>query len=264
MRSADPSGVHDWHSNAYVHEWVDAQRDDERASLARRMAHLIPFDPGSAIRVLDVGCGYGFLTRIVLETFPSARVVLHDYSEPMLVEAERQLSAFRDEVAFTRGDLMTPDWVESVQGEFDAVVSSIAIHNVRFPERIRAIYREIFQLVAPSGCFLNLDRIESPGSLISAAERHEQLMVRRQQRFAETGRWPGLAEVEAELDSRRRPAAIGAEATGVAGRIASQEPATLANQLRWLAEAGFSEVECFWRDGRRALIGAYRAGSNGS
>jgi len=263
MRSADPSGVHDWHSNGYVREWVDAQRDDERAALARRMAHLIPSDPGSAIRVLDVGCGYGFVTRIVLEAFPSARVVLHDYSEPMLAEAERQLAAFRDALTFVRGDLMT-DWVESVQGEFDAVVSSIAIHNVRFPERIHAIYREIFQLVAPGGCFLNLDRIESPGSLISAAERHEQLMVRRQERFAETGRWHGLAEVEAEIGSGRLPSAVGAQATGAADRIASQEPATLANQLRWLAEAGFSEAECFWRDGRRALIGAYRAGSRGS
>jgi tRNA (cmo5U34)-methyltransferase len=256
--------MHDWHSDAYVREWVGAQRDDERATLARRMAHLIPFDPGAGIRVLDVGCGYGFLTRSVLEAFPNARVVLHDYSEPMLEEAERQLSVFPDAVAFARGDLMTPDWVESVPGEFDAVVSSIAIHNVRFPERIRAIYGEIFQLVAPGGCFLNLDRIESPGGLISAAERHAQLMVRRQERFAEMGRWYGLAEVEAELGSRRRPADIGAAATGAAGPIASREPATLVNQLRWLAEAGFSEVECFWRDGRRALIGGYRAGSRGS
>jgi len=258
MTSADPSGVHDWHSDAYVRDWVDTQHDEERASLVRRMVHLIPSDPDASIRVLDLGGGYGFVTRLVLEVFPRARVVLHDFSEPMLAEAKEHLSAFGDAVSFARGDLMTPDWVENLPGEFDAVVSSIAIHNVRFPERVRGIYREVFSLVAPSGCFLNFDRVELSGNLIGDAERHERLMARRHERFADTGEWRSLAAIEAELGSRRRRADVGAEATGAAHRISSQEPATLANQLRWLTEAGFSEVECFWRDGHRALIGAYR------
>lgn len=259
MMSADPSGVHDWHSDDYVREWVDSENEEERMALVRRMIHLIPSDPDTAIRILDIGGGYGFITRVALEAFPHAHVVLHDFSEPMLAEAKKQLSAFGDAVSFARGDLMTPDWVENLDGKFDAVVSSIAIHNVRFPERVRGTYREIFPLVAPGGCFLNLDRVELAGNLIGDAERHERLMARRQERFVETGQWHSLAATEAELGSRRRRADVGAEASGAAQRISSQEPATLANQLRWLTEAGFSQVECFWRDGHRALIGAYRA-----
>jgi len=125
MQSADPTGAHDWHSESFVRDWVDAQRDEERALLLRRMMNLIPFDPDSEIRVLDIGGGYGFVSRLVLETFPRARVVLHDYSEPMLAEASQHLSAFGDQVSFVRGDLMTPDWVENLDGQFDAVVSSI-------------------------------------------------------------------------------------------------------------------------------------------
>jgi tRNA (cmo5U34)-methyltransferase len=260
MRSADPTGMHDWHSESYVREWVDTQRDEERALLLRRMMHLIPFDPDAEIRVLDVGGGYGFVTKLVLETFPRARVVLHDYSEPMLAEAKSQLTTFGDAVSFARGDLMTPDWVESLDGQFDAVVSSIAIHNVRFPDRIHGTYREIFPYVAPGGCFLNLDRVESSGPAIRNAERHEQLMARRHEVFGQTGQWRTLAEVEPDVFYRRRPAhAGGAESSGASERLSSHEPATLANQLRWLGEAGFDEVECFWRDGHRALIGAYRA-----
>ena len=259
MKSADPTGVHDWHSNTYVREWVDSQRDDERALLLRRVMRLIPFDPESEIRVLDIGGGYGFVTRLVLETFPRARVVLHDYSEPMLAEAKSQLAAFGDAVSFVRGDLMTPDWVESLDGQFDAVVSSIAIHNVRFPDRIRGTYQEVFPFVAPGGCFLNLDRVEVAGPVVRNADRHEQLMARRDELFAETGQWRSLAEVQPDVFFRRRRADVGAESTGASERMASHEPATLANQLRWLSEAGFDEVECFWRDGHRALIGAYRA-----
>ena len=39
------------------------------------------------------------------------------------------------------------------------MVSSIAIHNVRSPDIIRAIYDETFSLVKPGGCFLNFDRM---------------------------------------------------------------------------------------------------------
>ena len=260
MRSADPTGVHEWHSESYVREWVDSQRDEERAVLLRRMMHLIPFDPDAAIRVLDIGGGYGFVTRLVLETFPRARVVLHDYSEAMIAEATKELSAFGDQVQYVRGDLMTPDWVENLDGQFEAVVSSIAIHNVRFPDRIRGTYHEVFPYVAPGGCFLNLDRVEVPGDLIRRAERHEQTMARRHELFTQTGQWRTLAEVEADVGSRRRRADAGADAAGASERIAAHEPAALANQLRWLSEAGFDEVECFFRDGRRALIGGYRAG----
>lgn len=259
MQSADPTGVHDWHSDSYVREWVTSQRDEARALLLRRMMWLIPFDPDAEIRVLDIGGGYGLVTKAVLAAFPRARVVLHDYSEPMIAEARNALSAFGDQVSFARGDLMTPDWVENLDGQFDAVVSSIAVHNVRYPERIHGTYREVFPYVAPGGCFLNFDRIELPGSLVRAAERHEQMMARRQDLFSQTGQWRTLAEVEAEVGTRRRRADAGAEETGAAERIASHEPATLANQLRWLREAGFDEVDAFFRDAHRALIGAYRA-----
>ena len=259
MQSGDPTGVHDWHSDTYVREWVDAQEDRGREDQLRRMMRLIPFDPDAELRVLDIGGGHGLVTEAVLQTFPRAQVVLHDYSEPMLAEARTYLDAFAEQVSFVRGDLMTQEWVTNLAGPFEAVVSSIAIHNVRYPERIRGIYREVFPYVAPGGCFLNLDRVEAPGPLIVQAERHAQLMARRAELFAQTGQWRSWGEVEAEFGARRRRAEVGAEERGAAERLAAQEPATLANQLRWLREAGFQEVDAFWRDGHRALIGAYRA-----
>ncbi|MEE8041717.1 MAG: hypothetical protein V3T15_02850, partial [Pseudomonadales bacterium] len=56
-------------------------------------------------------------------------------------------------------DLMEPHWTSALGDPFDAVVSAIAIHNVRYPERIRAIYGEIAALLAPAGCFFNCDLI---------------------------------------------------------------------------------------------------------
>lgn len=261
MTSADPTGLHDWHSEAYVHEWIDAQVDSERRVLLQNLVDLIPFDPDEELRVLDVGGGYGALTRVVLETFPRARVVLHDYSAPMLVEARSRLANYSDSLSYVQTDLMTSAWTRALEGQFQAVVSSIAIHNVRYPDRIRSIYHEIFPFVAPGGCFLNFDQFSSSGGLVAGAERHAQLMGRRRRLYEQTGEWRSLANLEAEVAARRRSRPQSAEGSDVSDRMSSHDPATVTNQLRWLLEAGFSQAECFWRDSRRAIIGGYAAPS---
>lgn len=259
MQSADPTGLHDWHSDEYVQDWIDRQTDREREVQLRRMIQLIPHDPDGPIRVLDIGGGNGLVTQAVFESFPKAQVVLHDYSEPMLAAAARSFASVGSAIAFARSDLMEPDWVEALDGQFDAVVSSIAIHNVRFPERVRDIYHETFPLVRPGGCFLNLDQLAVPGSLVGGAIRYARLMSRRFESHAATGRWRSLAEIEAEQPARRRERDSRPTPAPAEEQIAAQEPATLVNQLRWLTEAGYAEVECFWREGNHAIIGGFRA-----
>ena len=257
MTQSDPTGMHEWHSPAYVRDWIGGYTSEERPASLRRIAHLIPFDPDEAIRVLDVGGGWGPVTSVVIEAFPRARVVLHDFSEPMLEEARTRLTAHNDSISFYRGDLMSPAWAAGLDGQFDAVVSSLAIHNVRFPDRIRAIYREIFPLVSPGGCFLNLDQIAS-GDLVGSAGRHAQRMALRQQLHDQTGEWKPLGEIAPSSGGGPRLHRHARASEEDLRRIASHEPATLANQLRWLIEAGFDEADCFARERGGALMGAFR------
>jgi cyclopropane fatty-acyl-phospholipid synthase-like methyltransferase len=97
-------------------------------------------------------------------------------------------------VKFVLCDFSKSGWSRKLRGPFDAVVSAIAIHNVRSHDTIRAIYGETFALVKSGGCFLNFDRMT-----------------------------PSLKQ-----------------------------------QTKWLAEAGFENVQCFWDGGRRALVGGFR------
>jgi hypothetical protein len=55
-------------------------------------------------------------------------------------------------------DFSRHGWSDYLTGPFEAVVSSIAIHNVQSPNIIRGIYEDAFGLVKPGGCFLNFDR----------------------------------------------------------------------------------------------------------
>ena len=164
--SSDPHGHHDWHSAEYVDEWIgnDVTRDGHRRQLLRRVAELLPFERDADVRVLDIGGGYGMLTREVLEEWPNSRVVLHDFSGPMIEQARTRLGPLAMRVDFAQSDLRDPSWVDAVPAPFDAAVSSIAIHNVRDPERIRAIFGEVRPLLVPGGVFANLDLV-FPGAL---------------------------------------------------------------------------------------------------
>lgn len=165
---SDPHGVHDWHSPDYVDWWItnDVTRDSERRPLLRRLAQLLPIDRKDAALILDIGGGYGMLTREVLEELPSSRVVLQDLSGAMIEQARERLGDLVSRVTFVQADLRDPAWVSAVGGPFRAVVSSIAIHNVREPGMIRSIYAQVRGVLEPGGLFLNLDFVapEETGS----------------------------------------------------------------------------------------------------
>jgi ubiquinone/menaquinone biosynthesis C-methylase UbiE len=176
---SDPHGVHDWHSPSYVEGWItnDVTHDADRQPVLRRAVQLLPIDHDHPVRVLDVGGGYGMLSREVLEELPRSTVVLQDLSQAMLDQAKSRLAEYAPRVSFVLADLRETDWVDAVGGPFDAVVSSIAIHNVRQPEAIRKIYAQIFGLVAPGGSFFNLDFVsaEENGAGTTIAEHLEWL-----------------------------------------------------------------------------------------
>ena len=169
--ASDPHGTHDWYSQEYVDHWIssDATRDDERRPLLEHLATYLPFDRQASVRILDVGAGYGMLSRAVLDALPNCTMVLHDFSEPMTGHARTRLQDAAERITFAYSDLRESSWVDVLEGPFDAVVSSLAIHNVRTPARIREVYAEIHPLVAPGGCFYNIDQVRPAGPLTSAA-----------------------------------------------------------------------------------------------
>jgi ubiquinone/menaquinone biosynthesis C-methylase UbiE len=192
----DPWNHHDWSSREYVRIWAERQdeREAERETIFRSLANIVSSEAEAAIKFLDLGAGYGALAQFLLEHFPRATAVCQDGSAEMAKLGRRRLKAFGRRSRYVLCDFSRPGWSRKIKGPFDAVVSSIAIHNVRSPDTIRAIYQETYTLVKSGGCFLNFDRMTP----------------------------------------------------------------TKQQQMKWLREAGFTRVRCFWDGGRRALVGGYR------
>jgi ubiquinone/menaquinone biosynthesis C-methylase UbiE len=169
---SDPTGHHDWFSRSYVDDWIDqdavaGSRRQELEGLVDRLE--VPRDEPS--RVLDVGGGWGPVTRCLLDRYPMATVVLHDFSEPMLERARAHLARERNRVRFHQADLRDPTWCDDLGDSFDGVVSSLAIHNVRDAAVIERVYRDLFGIMRRGSVLADLDLLEGH----SVAERRTWL-----------------------------------------------------------------------------------------
>ncbi len=169
-------GEHDWHSQAYVDQWInrDITRDGDRRPVLRRMLELAPFPRDTVIRVLDVGAGYGVLSEEVLKIFPHARVTLQDYSEPMAEHARKRLASQGMAATYIMSDLADPAWHTRVGGPFDLAVSALAVHNLELESRIKACYRSICRVLRPGGFFLDYDLF---GLVAGGVETHMKWLV---------------------------------------------------------------------------------------
>lgn len=234
---------HDWTSDTYVAEWVNRQQaaDPARTERFQLMCDLFPFSPDATVTVLDVGAGYGPVSKFILDQFPNATCIAQDGSTPMLQRAQQRMAGYGARFTTSESDLFDPNWLPTQYGPFDAAVSSLCLHNLRDFPRLSAIYRDIRARLKPGGVFLNFDLVNAPTA--GLRQHYDRVAAVRQQRAGET---------RADLDAmvQRAPQTPPREPVQVF-------PAHLDQHLAALRSAGFTEVDCFWKDLRRALYGGY-------
>ena len=155
---------HDWDSAEYVSRWAKGQdpKEKDRDAAFTLLADTIPFSKQLPIRILDLGAGYGALTQFLLNRFPKATAVCQDGSKEMATLGAERMRNLSGRFEYVLCDFARAGWSEKLKGPFEAVVSSIAIHNVREPEIIKRIYEDAFPSVKAGGCFLNFDRHRPP------------------------------------------------------------------------------------------------------
>ena len=173
---------------------------------------LLEFIPGTAHRVLDLGTGDGRLLALVKQHIPGIHAVALDFSAAM-IDAVRKRFAFDDSVTVVTHDLDNP---LPDLGQFDAVISSFAIHHL-VHERKRTLYSEIRRLLNSGGVFCNLEHVASP-----TPELHDEFLHRIG--FTRETEDPSNKLLDVET------------------------------QLQWLRESGFVDVDCHWKWRELALL----------
>jgi tRNA (cmo5U34)-methyltransferase len=190
------------------------------------LAALAPADG----HILDLGGGTGALSSAVLAGLPSSRVTVLDVDADMLAEARRRLAGFGDRVSFQEASFLDP-----LPGA-DAAVASLALHHVHDLDTKTALYRAIHDALSPGGVLLNLDAAVSEGARLNGLVFDRMALRMRDH---------GIGDAEAREH--------------FASWAQEDRYFPLDAELGALREAGFDEVECFWRRGLCAVTCALRA-----
>jgi tRNA (cmo5U34)-methyltransferase len=214
-----------------------------RQRQAAMVAALVPPLPEATL-VVDLCCGEGPLSAAVLAAHPEVKVVGLDGSATMRAAAEKRLAAvgerFRTAVCELR-PLALPDGLPPLR----AVVSSLALHHVTHSEK-PALYRDLLARLAPGGALVVADLV-APASEAARelAANGWDAAVQQADAAAGAGGEGWRQFVESRWNWFRFPDEV-------------DRPAPLAQELRWLAEAGFEGVDAVWCDAGHAVFVGYR------
>ena len=204
----ESAGANLWSTKEHALDYL--RRADTIPHREEGEATLLELLPAGAKRILDLGAGAGRLLALAKTPRPGAQFVALDFSPTMLEELHKLSDDDRGVTIVAR------DFEEKLppMGCFDAVVSSFAIHHVPH-ERKRALYGEVFDMLAPGGIFCNLEHVASPTPEVHAAF---------------------LRAIDVEQEDP------------------SNKLLDLETQLRWLREIGFQDVDCYWKWRELALF----------
>lgn len=193
-------------------------------------------------KILDLGCGDGIIGRLLMDEYPESRMVFADFSEPMLDKLRGKIGT-TSQAKVINTDFASPAWAGSVEPEkpFDIIVSGFAIHH-QPDTRKKALYTEIYDLLAEGGLFLNLDQVSSASAGIS--EIFDGFFLDHILRFQATaGLDVSMKAVEAAYYQDKK----------------ENIPAPVEAQCQWLRDTGFQEVDCFYKTFELALFGGRKA-----
>jgi tRNA (cmo5U34)-methyltransferase len=234
-----------WGSREFIENWASKGgwqapiREVQTAMVLRMIPH--PID--APTRILDIGAGYGALAAAVLHDRPNAIAVCLDASDAMLRLGQERNADLMDRISFIQASLEGPAWVSAVDGNFDVVISARALHHFTENQRRRYIFKEVFSLLGSGGCFINADNVRAPTNSLN--ERYRRARDEYLDRYVRqsTGGASSLAEARAAMPSTYH----GPHNNGY-----------LEEELAWLREAGFDDVDCFWKFGTTVVYGGFK------
>lgn len=184
---------------------------------------------GAGARVLDLGGGTGALAAAIAERFSRATVEIWDTDPEMLATARERCAAFSERIRYVERTFTDP------LPRCDAVAACIALHHVKDMGVKAGIYKNIFAALKPGGIFVNADTAVCATPLL----RDHAFKL-----WAATMRPHGIDEQQAFAH--------------FASWAHEDYYPPLITELRMLADAGFAEPECFWREAAAVVFGAVK------
>jgi tRNA (cmo5U34)-methyltransferase len=169
------------------------------------------------LKVLDIGGGTGLFSMFLLNKYPEASITIIDISEKMLDIARLR---FRDNPNIK---YLVEDYTEyNFTEKYDVIISALSIHHLTHEQK-EAMYKKCYYMLNSEGIFINADQV------LGNTAYTEDFNKRAWKNFIENS---GLTKEELNATYER---------------IKLDKEAKLDEQLKWLAEVGFADVECVYK-----------------
>jgi SAM-dependent methyltransferase len=237
--------VEQWNDPEFARSWAEhnsKESPERKQSLDLLIAIVASYLAAVPVprRVLDLGCGHGFIAERVLGEVADTTLVGVDGSPPMLALARERLAPYAGRVMLARADFetMTPGDIpgDIPGGPFGVAFAVQSIHNSCDEGKRRAL-ASVRAHMAPDGLFVLMDRIRLATPALFPVYRTV---------------WERLGP--AFHGQQREGQTLGEHERSVAER--GDKPGSLEQNLLWLREAGFAEVAAVQVIGVRAMIAA--------
>ena len=197
--------------------------DDFYGTLVRH----IPFAPTNRFRAIDLGSGTGLAAGMVAAQFPNAELLLVDFAEQMLAQARKRFAG-EPRVSYAASDYRAAD----LPGRADLAISAMSIHHLDDTEK-KSLFARIRSILRPGGAFLLADLVKATSPANTA--RYDRW-------WQENALAGGTTPAEwAEVLARRK----------------FDQLSPLAEQMAWLAQAGFADVDCWYKNHSFAVFGGF-------
>jgi len=180
-------------------------------------------------QVLELGGGTGRVAKLLLDAFPSCRILVQDISANMLSEVPNKLNEHVGRFECIEGDFFAETF-DLEPNQFDCVVSVHAIHHGRHTEVYRNLYQKIYKWLKPAGCFVCLDNVAGDTPELAALCYASWADALKSQYDTERIRW--IVETTIREDS----------------------PLSLREHLEIMSDCGFNRTDVVWK---KYIFGLY-------
>jgi len=209
-----------------VKEHFSKQADEYEELMARLIPHyreqhgiiydLLPEKEQKKIHVLDLGCGNGILSDLVIRKYPGSFIIAFDLTEDMLKAYKKKHLKYSDRFELKIGDFRT----DSIGGDYDIILAGLTLHHLTWEER-KSFYKTLYSALSKGGCLIARDIIIDEDPYVKEYQYNlwKQFMKSR-------GEDPEF---------------------WYAKHIEKDYPPTLTDHFKWLKQAGFKQVACYWR-----------------
>lgn len=111
----------------------------------------------NAQNLLDIGCGGGNYSLMMLTKIPDLDCTLVDLSRPMLDRAfERVSQKTNNNVTIIQGDIRE---IGLRENHFDIILAGAVLHHLRDDKDWESTFEKLFKLLRPGGCLMISDLI---------------------------------------------------------------------------------------------------------